>query len=171
MTNDLLNYSKPIFVRHLRILDDIIAIAERHTADRKIDPAALIFARLYPDMFPFTGQVRAACGTAQRSIARILGLEPSESGDNDKTFEEMHARVRQVVAFLSGFTEPDFRGADERIINFPTANGTAPLAAREYLTQFSLPNFYFHIATAYDILRHNGVPLGKRDYLRIGSEL
>lgn len=170
MTNDLFSYSTPIFARHLRILDDIVGIAERHASEHKIDAAALISARLFPDMFPFTGQVRAACGTAQRATARLLGLEPSESADNDKSFEDMHQRIRGAVAFLSGFTEADFAGAEQRTIGFPTANGSTSLTAHEYLTTFALPNFYFHVATAYDILRHNGVPVGKRDYLRIGSE-
>lgn len=171
MTNDLFSYSTPVFARHLRILDDIVGIAERHANDQKIDAAALISARLYPDMFPFTGQVRAACGTAQRATARLLGLEPAEAADNDKTFEDMHQRIRGTVTFLSGFTEADFAGADQRTIGFPTGNGSTPLTARAYLTTFALPNFYFHVATAYDILRHNGVPLGKRDYLRIGSDI
>jgi hypothetical protein len=171
MPNDLFSYSTPVFARHLRILGDMIGIAERHAREHNIEAAALISARLYPDMFPFTGQVRAACGTAQRATARLLGLEPSEAADNDKTFEDMHERIRGTVAFVSGFTEADFAGADQRTISFPTANGPTPLTGHQYLTQFALPNFYFHVATAYDILRHNGVPLGKRDYLRIGSEL
>jgi len=171
MPNDLFVYSTPVFARHLRILDDIVGIGERHASERNIDATALILARLYPDMFPFTGQVRAACGTAQRATARMLGLQPSESGDNDKTFEDMHERIRGTVAFVSGFTEADFAGADQRTVSFPTANGSTPLTSRAYLTRFALPNFYFHLATAYDILRHNGVPLGKRDYLRIDSEM
>jgi uncharacterized protein len=170
MANDLFDYSTPIFTRHLRILDDIVAIAERHATDHNIDAGALIFGRLYPDMFPFTGQVRAACGTAQRATARLLGLEPPDAVENDATFEAIHEHIRKVVVFVSGFTEADFDGADKRTVAFPAANGTIPLTARDYLTKFALPNFYFHIATAYDILRHNGVPLGKRDYLRIGSE-
>ncbi len=171
MANDLFDYSTPVFARHLRILGDIIALAERHAADRKIDADALVFARLYPDMFPFTGQVRAACSTAERATARLLGREPPEAADNDKTFADMHERIAKAVGFVSGFNAADFAAADGRTIDFPGANGMLPLTARQYLATFALPNFYFHVATAYDILRHNGVPLGKRDYLRIGSEL
>lgn len=171
MTKDLFAYSTPVFARHLRILDDIVGIAERHVAERNIDAMALIVARLYPDMFPFAGQVRAACGTAQRATARLLGMQPAESRDDDKSFEAMHERIRGVVAFVSAFTEVDFAGAEQRTIPFPTGNGSTPLTARDYLTRFALPNFFFHVATAYDILRHNGVPLGKRDYLRIDSAM
>ncbi len=171
MANDLFDYSVPVFARQLRILDDIVAIAERHAAALKIDPAALILARLYPDMFSFAGQVRAACGTAQRATARLAGREPADTAGNDTTFEAIHERIRQAVAFLAGFSEADFEGAGQRIIAFPGADGTTtPLTARQYLTRFALPNFYFHVATGYDILRHSGVALGKRDYLRIGAE-
>ena len=165
MQSDLYTFSVPVFVRHLNILSEILLIAEKHTTERNITPATLLSARLYPDMFPLTGQVRSACDTAQRTTARVLGKEPPSSEDADKTFEEMQERIQKASTYVGGHPADAFRGAELRIIDFPLGKETVKLTTREYLTRFSLPNFYFHITTAYDILRHNGVVLGKRNFL------
>lgn len=165
MQSDLYAFSVPVFVCHLRILNEILLIAEKHATEHTITPAALLSARLYPDMFPLTGQVRAACDTAQRSTARILGMEPLSSEDADKTFGEMQERIKKASAYVGGHPADAFQAAEQRMIDFPLGKESVKLTAREYLTRFSLPNFYFHVTTAYDILRHNGVVLGKRDYL------
>jgi hypothetical protein len=169
MSSDLFGFSAPIFARHLRILGDLITTAERHASDHKIDPAALISARLYPDMFSLAGQVRAACGTAERTVARLLGRQAPDSAGDDETFSAMHERIGRVVAEMARVTERDFAGADQRTVDLPAGGSTLTLTAREYLLRFSLPNFYFHVTTAYDILRHNGVALGKRDFLQLSS--
>ena len=166
MQSDLYTFSAPLFVRHLNILSEILLIAEKHTTEHKIAPAALLSARLYPDMFPLTGQVRAACDTAQRTTARVLGKEPPSSEDNaDKAFGEMQERIQKASAYVGGHPADAFRDAEQRIVDFPMGKETVKLTTREYLTYFSLPNFYFHVTTAYDILRHNGVVLGKRNFL------
>jgi hypothetical protein len=99
MQSDLYTFSAPVFVRHLNILSEILLIAEKHTTEHNITPAALLSARLYPDMFPLTGQVRSACDTAQRTAARVLGKEPPSSEDADKTFEEMQERIQKASAY------------------------------------------------------------------------
>jgi hypothetical protein len=165
MQSDLYTFSAPLFVRHLHSLSDILLIAEKHATEHNIAPAALLSARLYPDMFPLTGQVRSACDTAQRGTARILGKEPPSSEDTDKTFGDMQERIRNASAYVGGYPADVFRAAEQRIIDFPLGKESVKLTAREFLTRFSLPNFYFHVTTAYDILRHNGVVLGKRNFL------
>ncbi len=165
MQSDLYTFSAPVFVRHLHNLSEILVIAEKHATEHNITPAALLSARLYPDMFPLTGQVRSACDTAQRSTARILGKEPPSSEDADKTFGEMRERIQRASAYVGGHPADAFQAAEQRMVDFPVGKESVKLTAREYLTRFSLPNFYFHVTTAYDILRHNGVALGKRNYL------
>lgn len=167
MSNELFNFSIPVFIRHLRILDDILAIGERHVRDRGIDPASLALARLHADMFSLAGQVRAACSTAERSAARLLGAEPADSKGDGATFPELHGRIDEALRSLAKVAERDFDGAEERTVRLPAGTDRVTLTAREYLMRFSLPNFYFHVTTAYDILRHNGVALGKRDFLRL----
>ena len=165
MQSDLYTFSAPLFVRHLNTMSKILLIAEKHATEHDIAPAALLSARLYPDMFPLTGQVRGACDTAQRTTARILGKEPPSSEDADKTFGEMQERIQKASAYVGAHPADAFRTAEQRTVDFPLGKESVKLTAREYLTRFSLPNFYFHVTTAYDILRHNGVVLGKRNYL------
>ena len=165
MPSDLYTFSAPVFVRHLRILGEVLVIAENHATEHNIAPEALLLARLYPDMFPLTGQVRSACDTAQRSTARILGKELPSSEDADKTFAEMQERIKKASAYVGGHPVDAFRAAEQRTVDFPMGKESVKLTSREYLTRFSLPNFYFHVTTACDILRHNGVALGKRAYL------
>ena len=116
-------------------------------------------------MFPLTGQVQAACDTAKRATARLVGVEPPRFEDNEATFEELYARIQRTSEFVEKFQADAFRDADTRKIELKMSAGVVSLTAEKYLTRFALPNFYFHVTTAYDILRHNGVTLGKRDYL------
>ena len=165
MQSDLYTFSAPVFARHLHVLGEILVIAEKHATEHNVTPAALLSARLYPDMLPLTGQVRSACDTARRSTARILGMEPPSSEDADKTFGDMQERIKNASAYVGGHPADAFRAAEQRMIEFPQGRESVKLTSREYLTRFSLPNFYFHVTTAYDILRHNGVVLGKGNYL------
>jgi len=165
MQSELYAFSVPIFVRHLHILGEILLVAEKHATEHNITPAALLSARLYPDMFPLTGQVRSACDTAERTTARILGMDPPSSEEADKTFGETQERIQKASAYVGGYPAEAFLAAEQRMIDFPLGKESVKLTTREYLTRFSLPNFYFHVTTAYDILRHNGVVLGKRDFL------
>lgn len=151
--------------RMLENLDRIVARAEEHAAARNIDPAVLIQARLYPDMLPFVAQIRIATDTAKGAAARLAGTELPRWPDDEATFEEIHQRIRKATDFLATFTPQQFEGAEERPIEMKLPNTTLHFTGRDYILGFVLPNFYFHVTTAYDILRHNGIAIGKRDYL------
>jgi hypothetical protein len=121
----------------------------------------LLTARLFPDMFTLTGQVQAACDAAKRATARLVGAEPPRFEDNGVTFDELHDRIRRTSAYVESHAADGFPGEEDRKIEIKTGSAVISLIPRE----FALPNFYFHITTVYDILRHNGILLGKRDYL------
>src|SRR5712671_3766279 len=165
MLNDLYTFSVPVFLRGHAVLSELLRKGEAHAAGYKITPSALLTARLFPDMYPLTGQVQAACDTAKRTTARLVGVAPPRFEDNEASFEELHARIRKTTAFVESHPVDAFLAAAERTIEMKVGSGTVNLTASQYLTRFALPNFYFHITTAYDILRHSGVVLGKRDYL------
>jgi len=160
LLNKLYTFSVPVFLRGHAVLSELLRKGEAHAAGHKITPSALLTARLFPDMFPLTGQVQAACDTAKRATARLVGVE-----DNEATFEELYARIQRTSEFVEKFQADAFRDAELRKIELNMSAGIVSLTAEKYLTRFALPNFYFHVTTAYDILRHNGVTLGKRDYL------
>jgi hypothetical protein len=165
MPNDIYVFSVPAFLRGHAILADLLRKAETHAAERKIAPSVLLTARQFPDMFTLTGQVQAACDTAKRATARLVGADPPRFEDNEVTFDELHNRIRRTSAYVESHAVDGFPGEEDRKIEMKTGSAVISLTPREYLTRFALPNFYFHITTAYDILRHNGVVLGKRDYL------
>ena len=165
MPNDLYGFSVPVFLRGHAILSDVLRKGEAHAQDHKIQPSALLTARLFPDMFPLTGQVQAACDTAKRATARLVGVEPPRFEDDEATFDELYVRIQRTSEFVERHQPEAFRNGNARRIELKLSAGLVTLTAEEYLARFALPNFYFHVATAYDILRHNGVPLGKRDYL------
>jgi uncharacterized protein len=165
MPNAIFEFSIPVFERHLKILAKLLEIAETHSDDRKIEPATLIFARLFPDMFTLAGQIRAACDTAKRSTAGLIGLGAPQSQDTDKSFADLQERIRDALGYLECIPARSFAESEGRKIEFPIGSSTVVITAQQYLTRFSLPNFYFHVATAYDILRQNSVPVGKRDFL------
>lgn len=165
MPNDLYAFSVPVFLRGHAILSEVLRKGEAHAAERKIAPSALLTARLFPDMFPLTGQVQGACDTAKRATARLVGVEPPRFEDNEATFGELYGRIQRTSEFVEQYRPDAFRDANTRKIELKMSTGVVSLAADEYLVRFALPNFYFHVTTAYNILRHNGVTLGKRDYL------
>lgn len=151
--------------RTLQNLDHIVGRAEEYAAQRSIEPAALIQARLYPDMLPFVSQVRIATDTAKGAAARLSGTELPRWEDNEETFEEIHGRIRKAVDFLATFRPEQFEGAEHKAIEMNLPKRTVHFSGRDYILNFVLPNFYFHATTAYAILRHNGVAIGKQDYL------
>jgi uncharacterized protein len=165
MPNNIFNCSVVMFLRGHGILAELLRKAEAHAAERKIAPTVLLTARLFPDMFPLTGQVQGACDTAKRATARLVGVEPPRFEDNEANFDELHDRIRRTSAYVESHAAAAFPGGEDRKIEMKMGSTVISLTPREYLTRFALPNFYFHITTAYDILRHNGVALGKRDYL------
>ena len=155
----------PVFIRMLNNLVAILEIAAVHAEARKIDPAVLINSRLYPDMFPLARQVRIAADAAAGGAARLAGMEPPKSENNDTTFPELIERLRQTIAYVNTFKPEQIDGSEKRTVTLKVRDSTLTLDGLTFLLNRVLPNFYFHITTAYAILRHNGVELGKKDYL------
>jgi len=165
MSLTLYQASVPVFIRMLGNLAGILEKAAEHCAARKIDPAALIRFRLYPDMFDFARQVQVACDHARNGAARLAGVEAPELEKREQSFEELIERVRKTIAYLETLRPEQFDAAETREIAIQRGETTLTYTGLDYLLNRVLPNFYFHVTTAYDILRHNGVELGKRDYL------
>jgi hypothetical protein len=155
----------PVFVQFLTGLSSNIDKAAAYATARKIDPAALITARLYPDMFPFSMQVQLASDFAKGTAARLAGVEIPKYEDNEKTFDELKQRIAKTIEFVKGFKPGQIDGSDEKEIKLTLGGNPVTMSGQKYLTSHALPNFFFHTATAYDILRHNGVELGKRDFM------
>jgi hypothetical protein len=153
------------FARTLKVLDGCLSKAERYAETRGFPVNNLMDARLAPDMLPFVAQVRIACDNAKMAAANLSGKPAPKHEDTETTFEELHARIGKALAFIDGLSEADFAktSADQpiKLANPPNK----ALRASDYLLARQVPNFYFHVVTAYDILRKNGVDLGKRDYL------
>lgn len=152
-------------IHGLRCLSSILSIAESHCANRKIDQDAILKARLFPDMFHLTRNVTTACDSAKFTAARLSQTEPPRYEDSEASFAELQGRIAKTIAFLETIPDAAFAAAETRELAVPLAPEGTARDGRTYLARFGLPNFYFHLATAYNILRHNGVPLGKRDFL------
>jgi hypothetical protein len=157
--------SVPVFVKTLGNLSAILDKAAAHAEAKKIDPAVLLASRLYPDMFTLTKQVQVACDFAKGTVARLAGQEPPKYDDNETTIEALKARIAKTVDYLQGFQAAQFAGAEEREVQMKIRDQTLTFKGLSYLAHMALPNFFFHATTAYDILRHNGVELGKRDFI------
>jgi hypothetical protein len=148
----------------LRNLEGWLEKGLAHAAAKGYDPAVLLQSRLAPDMFPLMRQIQTACDTAKYAAARTAGKEPPSHPDTEQTMDEVRKRIAAVVAYLDGFSKADFDGADARVVSLPRWEGKSMIAS-DYLVEHAMPNFFFHATTAYAILRHNGVDVGKRDYL------
>ncbi len=135
-----------------------------HATAKKFEPSVLLNSRLVPDQYPLTRQIQAACDAAKFGAARVAGKTPPAHPDTETTVDELKTRIRAVVEYLGSFSAADYAGADKVVVELPWMPGKA-LAAHDYLNELATPNFYFHITTAYAILRHNGVELGKQDYI------
>ena len=157
--------SVPIFVKTLGNLALILAKAAAHAEGRGFEPSVLLHARLYPDMFPTIRQVQIGCDFAKGAVARLCGEEPPKFEDLETTFEQLRARIARTVSFVESFSVERFAGAETRIVEIKMRDGTHHWNGEIYLTRMVLPNFFFHVTTAYDILRHNGVEIGKRDFI------
>jgi uncharacterized protein len=157
--------SAPTFVQTLSALSKIIDKAEAHCAAKKIEPAVLLDARLFPDMLAFTRQVQLACDFAKNTMARLAAQEPPKKADDEKTFDELKQRIAWTIDFVKAAKPEQMNGSEEREISFPVGKQSMSLKGEAYLIVFALPNFFFHATTAYDILRHNGIEVGKRDFL------
>jgi hypothetical protein len=165
MSLSMYHASIPTLVHMLRNLDAILAKAAAHAEAKKIDPSVLVNSRLAPDMFPLARQVQIATDMAKGCGARLAGQEPPKYEDTEASFPELSARVQKTIAYLESLKAEAIDGSETRAITLKLRNETATFHGTAYLLHFVLPNFYFHLTTAYAILRHNGVELGKPDYL------
>ena len=157
--------SAPPAARPLKALDAILAKAGPQWEARKIAPAVLLSLRLFPDMLPFTRQIMIATDNAKGAASRLAGAEVPSFPDTETTFAELRARVAKTIAHVESFTEADYEGAADRTITLTLRSGELTMPGAVYLASWAIPNFYFHMTTAYDLLRHSGVELGKTDYL------
>jgi hypothetical protein len=157
--------SVPTFIR---VLNNLAAILEKgavHAAEKKIDPAVLVNARLFPDMFPLVKQVQIAADSAKGGAARLTGAEPPAYEDNEATIPELVARLHKTVAYLETLKPEQFDGSEDRTVTWKTRTSTKSMQGMPFLLNHVLPNLYFHVTTAYNILRHNGIEIGKQDFL------
>jgi hypothetical protein len=157
--------SAPRFVHMLRSLAALFDKAQAHCEAKKIDPLALTQFRLYPDMFPLARQVQIACDTAKGAVARLAGVEIPKHEDTEQTFAELKARIAKTVDFIESVSAAKLDGTEDKEIVLKMRAGDMKFTGLQYLLGFAYPNFYFHLTTAYNILRHNGVDIGKRDFL------
>ncbi len=159
--------SVPVFQRTLSALDKILDKAAAYAEERKIDPAVLVGARLYPDMFPLSRQVQIATDHAKGASARLAGLPVPSFEDAEKSFPELKARIAKTLALIATVKPEQIDGSEGRDITLKAGPRELSFKGQEYLLFFALPNFYFHATTAFGILRHNGVPIGKLDFLGV----
>jgi len=155
----------PPIVKALTNLRAVLEKAKAHAAARKIDESAFISARLYPDMLPLSFQVQVACDIGRAAVARVAGLEPPKYEDNETTFDQLVARIDRTIAEIKAIDRKAVEEGESRTITRPVRGQPHNFTAPNFIQQHALPNVYFHVATAYGLLRHGGVELGKRDYL------
>ena len=165
MTMSMYEASIPTFLHTLRSLKAILAKGLAHAEAKKFDPNVLAASRLYPDMFPLTRQVQIASDAAKGAAARLAGAEPPKFEDVETTIAELIARVDKTIDYLQSFKPAQIDGSEERTITIQTPRGPFSFPGAAFLRHWALPNFFFHVTTAYNILRHNGVEIGKSDYL------
>lgn len=154
-----------VFATTLTNLSGLLEKGAAHATARKFDPGVLVSARLAPDMFPLSRQVQIACDLAKNSAARLAGQEPPRFEDNEKTLEELRARIARTIDYLRSLPAAALEGSEDRDIRVPAGERTLEFKGLAFLQRWAIPNVFFHVTTAYNILRHNGVELGKRDFL------
>jgi hypothetical protein len=157
--------SVPVFARVLRNLDQVLAKGEAHARDKGVDPDTLLQSRLIFDMLPLVRQVQIATDMATRGASRLAGVEPRSVEDNETSFEQLHARIAAAIAYLGEFTPAQFEGSESRAVSFKSRAGELKFEGQGYLFTYVLPNLYFHATTAYNLLRRDGVGIGKTDFL------
>ncbi len=165
MSISMYQASVPRFVNILGNLSTILDKAQAHVDAKKLDASALTGYRLFPDMFPMSRQVQIACDTAKGVVARLAGAEIPKDEDNEKTLAELKARIAKTIAFVQGFTPAQIDGTEDKAIVTKRGDKETHYKGMQFLLGHAVPNFYFHVTTVYNILRHNGVEIGKRDYL------
>lgn len=159
--------SAPVFLHGLGTLTHILRRGEAHARETGADPASFVEARLAPDMLTLAGQVQRASDTSKLAIERITGVLAPKMEDNEQSFGDLYARIERTATFIEAFSEAQLDDTDAKSIELKLRDFNPVFTGASYLLTFALPNFFFHVATAYGILRHKGVPLGKLDYLRL----
>jgi hypothetical protein len=157
--------SVPVFAARLKALSGVLEAAEKNAAERKIDPSTFLTSRLAPDMFTLARQVQIATDHAKGAPSRLAGRDVPKYEDNEASFAELQTRIAKVGEHLSSFSAADIEGSEDRVIELKVGGRELSMSGSQYLLNFAMPNFYFHLTTAYGILRHNGVPLGKIMFL------
>jgi hypothetical protein len=165
MTISMYAASVPVFKQILGSLSDILDKAEAHATAKKIDPNALLQARLFPDMLPFTRQIMIAADFTKGACARLAGVDVPKYEDTEQTFAELKARIAKTIAFIDTLTPAQIDGSEERDITTSAGPNSKTFKGQSYLVNYALPQFFFHATTAYDILRHNGIEIGKKDFI------
>ena len=169
MTISMHNASVGVYAKLLRNLDTILDKAEKWVADKKLDPNAILHSRLSPDMFHFTRQIQIATDMAKGTASRLAGQEPPRFEDNETSFAELRARVAKTLAYLESLPAASFEGSESRQVTLklgpPGKQTEMNFVGLDYLQGFGTPNFYFHYSMVYALLRHNGLEIGKRDYV------
>ena len=165
MTQTLHAFTAPVFIRTLRNLLHVLQAGQKHAAEKNIAPDVLLGTRLIPDMLPLVRQVQIATDHAKNCCARLTATEAMPFPDEEKTFEELEARIARCIAYVESFDAAQFEGAGSRPIQVKSRLGELNFDGQGYVTSFALPNFFFHASMAYAILRASGVPIGKADWL------
>ena len=165
MTISMYQTSAPRFIHMLKSLSTILDKAQAHADAKKIDVLALTSFRLFPDMLPMTRQVQIACDSAKGAMARLSGVEAPKHEDTEKTLAELKERIAKTIAFIETIKPAQVDGTEEKDITLKIGGNDMTFKGMPYLLGFAYPNFYFHVTTAYNMLRHNGVELGKKDFL------
>lgn len=165
MTISMYQASVPPLTRSLINLAAILTKGANHAKAKNIEPEVLVNARLYPDMFPLSRQVQIASDISRRGVAKLAGVQAPEMEDNETTFAQLIERTEKSVAYLKQFQPEQIDGSESKTIELPIGKNTLTFAGMPFLLYFVMPNVYFHVTTAYDILRHSGVELGKLDFL------
>jgi uncharacterized protein len=157
----------PAYLQILGSLSGLLDKAEAYCKAKNVQPEVILSARLYPDMLNFTKQIQMVCDFAAKGCARLTGSEVPTTADTEKSFDELRQRIAKTIDYVKSYKPAQFDGADTRDVTFPVGTGNLTLKGQQFLSSFSFPNFYFHAATAHGILRHNGVEIGKRDFLGV----
>src|SRR3990172_6596454 len=165
MSLSMYQTSVPVLVRALKNLIGVLQKGEAFAQAKKIDPAVLINDRLAPDMFTLTRQIQIATDVARRCVARLAGVEPQKFEDNEKTFADLYDRINRTLVYLESFRPQQIDGTEDKPISFEIQGNTLNFTGTAMLLNFSIPNVFFHATITYAILRHNGVEIGKKDFL------
>ena len=157
--------SVPVFVRALKVLATLLEKGEAHAKAQGLDPDVLVATRLADDMLPLSGQVQRASDASKGAVSRLTGVAAPAMADEETNFAQLQKRVADTLAYIQSVDPAAFEGSEDRAVELKTAGGAMTFTGEEYLLGFALPNFFFHVVTAYDVLRHKGVQIGKLDYM------